>query len=275
MKMHIIADSCCDVPDGLQRTYGISLVPLTMMLDDQTYFDDENLNVNKFIENMSKAQKLTSGAPSPGAYLSKMKKDHVNFIVTLTGKLSGSYASAMAAKVMAEEEGMKVHVLDSKAASAGEMLTVLKLKELIDSNMNENDILEIMKEYIDKVKTYFVSEDLGNLIKNGRISSSVGKLLMVLGIRPIMGSDGDGKIVLFSKARGDKHTISSFLNLIKESGKDTTNESLIITHCNNIDLAEKVRDKIQEKYRFKNVILTHTRGLSSMYVNKNGVIMAF
>lgn len=275
MKMHIIADSCCDVPDGLQHTYGISLVPLTMMLDDQTYFDDENLNVNKFIENMSKAQKLTSGAPSPGAYLSKMKKDHVNFIVTLTGKLSGSYASAMAAKVMAEEEGMKVHVLDSKAASAGEMLTVLKLKELIDSNMNENDILETMKEYIDKVKTYFVSEDLGNLIKNGRISSSVGKLLMVLGIRPIMGSDGDGKIVLFSKARGDKHTISSFLNLIKESGKDTTNESLIITHCNNIDLAEKVRDKIQEKYRFKNVILTHTRGLSSMYVNKNGVIMAF
>lgn len=275
MKMHIIADSCCDVPDGLQRTYGISLVPLTMMLDDHTYFDDENLNVNKFIENMSKAQKLTSGAPSPGAYLSKMKKDHVNFIVTLTGKLSGSYASAMAAKVMAEEEGMKVHVLDSKAASAGEMLTVLKLKELIDSNMNENDILETMKEYIDKIKTYFVSEDLGNLIKNGRISSSVGKLLMVLGIRPIMGSDGDGKIVLFSKARGDKHTISSFLNLIKESGKDTTNESLIITHCNNIDLAEKVRDKIQEKYRFKNVILTHTRGLSSMYVNKNGVIMAF
>ena len=54
----IVADSCCDLTEELKNKLDIELVPLTLQLDDVDYLDDENLNLNEYIENMKKASSV-------------------------------------------------------------------------------------------------------------------------------------------------------------------------------------------------------------------------
>ena len=54
----IVADSCCDSTEEMKSKLDIELVPLTLQLDDVDYLDDENLDVDKYIEAMRNASSI-------------------------------------------------------------------------------------------------------------------------------------------------------------------------------------------------------------------------
>lgn len=66
------------------------------------------------------------------------------------------------------------------------------------------------------MKTYFVLENLDNLVKNGRMNKITGKILSLLHIRPILGSDGDGNIAFFTQARGQNQIIEKLADTIEK-----------------------------------------------------------
>src|SRR5690606_38693849 len=125
------------------------------------------------------------------------------------------------------------------------------------------------------MKTYFVLDNLDNLVKNGRLHKITGKLISILHIKPILGSDGDGNIALYGNARGEKQIINKLADTIERSGRKTDGESMVITHCNNPTLAEKLKDVVMQRYRFEEIVILPTKGLSSLYANEKGIIIAF
>jgi DegV family protein with EDD domain len=166
-------------------------------------------------------------------------------------------------------------VFDSKSASAGEVLVTIKIAELLAQGLQKAKLIEAVDSFIKQMKTYFVLENIDNLLKNGRIGKITGKLISVLNIKPIMGSDGDGNIELFSHARGQKQIIDKLADTIRSSGRETDGQSLVIAHCNNPGLAEKLTEAIRSRYRFRDILVVPTRGISTVYANNRGVIMAF
>jgi DegV family protein with EDD domain len=276
MESKIIVDSCCDLTPELERHYNTVSVPLSMVLGNDSFVDDETLNLNEFLEKMKNYKgRVGSSCPSPEVYREQFEGTHTSYAVTLSSNLSGSYASAMAAKASAEENGARVHVFDSKSASAAEVLIVHKLKSLIDAGEVYEKIVSTVENFIKGMKTYFVLDSLDNLMKNGRLSKIKGKLLNVLNIKPIMGEDGEGNIILFSHGRGENQLIELLADTIENSGKKTDGECLVITHCNNPGFAQRLLETIKSRYNFKEILKIPTRGLSSLYANDKGVIMAF
>ena len=176
---------------------------------------------------------------------------------------------------MLEEKGVNCYVFDSKNASVGQMLIVKKLRELIDQGLVKTEIINKLEEYIAQLKVFFVLENLENLIKNGRMSKVTGLIAGVLNIRPILKLDENGEIVLYSKVRGEKNSIIKLAEVIGENYKDTHDRVLAIAYCRNIERANKLKTIVQEKYNFKEIIITPTHGLMSMYANEGGVILAF
>lgn len=280
MNFKLVADSCCDMTDALRKKLGLISVPLKMTLGDEEFVDDQSLDVSHFISRM-KAYKgrAISSCPSPAeysdAFLSSGTDPATTFAITLSSNLSGSYGSAMAGKEMAEEHGADVHVFDSKSASAGEILIALKIKEMIEKGWEKLEIIEKMNAFIAGMKTFFVLENLDNLIKNGRMTRIVAHLATIMHIRPILGSDGDGNIALFSKVRGSRQALEKLADTIRESGKNTEGETMVITHCNNLPGANLLRQLIAEKYKFSQIHIVPTRGLSTMYANDGGIIMSY
>ncbi|MBU5256171.1 DegV family protein [Tissierella praeacuta] len=278
MNYKIVADSSCDLNEELKQRLNISLVPFKIDIDNKKFIDNEEINMVELIDAMkSSPNPIRTSCPSPGDFVMEYKNADNIFAITISGKLSGTYNSAVLAKDMAKEEEPDkfVHVFDSKSASVGETLVAIKIQELIEKKLNNFEIVEKVEKYINGMKTYFVLENLDNLIKNGRISKTKGLIANVLNLKPIMGEDGEGNIKLVENVRGTKKAFKRLVEIIGETGEKFEEKILAISHVNAFEKAEELKKEIQKRYNFKDIILVKTAGLSSAYANDGGIILVF
>lgn len=276
MDIKVIVDSGCDIPVQDALANNVEIVPLSLTVGEEILLDDDELDLEALREKMHLFQgKTVTACPSPGNYSEAFMKSAESFCVTISENLSGSYNSAVIARDMVAEEGHVVHVINSKTASAGEALIAYKLLEMIEDRMSFQMIKEQIEEFVNGVRTYFVLESLENLIKAGRLNKVAGKLISALNIRPIMGEDGKGNIAFNSYARSRKQILEKMAGFIKESGKATKGENLVISHNNNLDMAQSLKELIAGRYDFKKIIIVPTRGIATLYTCDKGIVMAF
>lgn len=277
MKNIIVVDSCCDMTESMKEEMGIFSVPLSLMLGQKEFIDDASLDLSMFMQSMKACtEKVGSASPSPYLYQEAVQNTASNYIVTLSSKLSGSYGNAVLGNRQAQEATTRsAHVFDSKSASAGETLIAIKLHEMLEKGLPKSRIIEETQRFIDHMKTYFLLENYNNLQKNGRLGKVTGSLIQLMNIKLIMGSNGDGEITLFEKVRGMKRALRQLLALIEKSEKKTEGETLVLSHNNNHGLAEQLAYKIKERFAFGNVYIVPTGGLSSLYADDKGIVIAF
>lgn len=271
----IIADSGCELTNEMLNK--VTIVPLNLQLGDNTYIDDKELDIDNFIKelHLNRKNRKTS-APAPFLYSDNFDKDNKTFVITISSKLSGSYNSARTAIDMFLEEHSTADIclIDSKSASAAETLIVNKLIELDKNNMTYDEIKKEILEFRDNIKTYFILENYDTFVDSGRISPHVAKLGQMLNIIPICGAE-DGKAVVRGQARGEKKAYAKFLEFIKNENVDTENRILAITHVDCLEKAEKLKNIINENFKFKDIIINKATGLCSVYADINGLIIAF
>jgi DegV family protein with EDD domain len=278
MDFRIVADSSCDLNDDLRKKVDIGIVPLKLDVDDKTFVDDSKLNVKDLLTAMKNSlNPIKTSSPSPGDFITEYEKGKNVFVVTLSSALSSTYSNAVLAKniVLEQNSNKFIHVFDSLSASIGETLISLKIFDMIQKSYSKFDIVEKVEQYIKEMKTYFVLESLDNLIKAGRISKIKGLLANALSIKPIMGSDEDGSIRLVEKVRGSKRVYKRLVDVIGEEEQKFEDKILGIAHCNALEKAEELKKDIEDKYNFKEIIIVEMAGLSTVYANDGGIVIAF
>jgi DegV family protein with EDD domain len=278
MGVKIVADSSCDLNEELKRELGITLVPLTLQVGDNSYRDDENLDVKALLKEMAECpDSPRTACPSPNDFIKAFEGPESVFAVTLSSALSGTYESALLASRMLLEtaEDKFIHIFDSCSASVGETLISIKIFELAKRSCDNFQIVEKVNEYIKEMKTFFLLESLENLIKNGRLNKIKGTIASLLNIKPVMGSTEDGNIRLVESVRGYKRAFKRFVEIIGEQGEKLDEKVIGIAHCNCLERAEEFKRELMKRYRFKDIIIVETAGLSSVYANQGGIIVAF
>lgn len=206
METKIIMDSCVDFNDtAFDPAQEYARIPFKINIDGEEIVD-RNLNTFLLVDKMKLSKhKMTTSCPSPKEYLDAIDPNKINYIVTISGKLSGSYNSAVMAQKMAAEEGISenVHVFDSQSAVTGEDLIVMKINELVARGLPPIDLVPIVRDYITNMTTFFILQSLDNLAKNGRLRPAVALIGKMLKIVPIMNGN-QGEIELKDKVRGRK-----------------------------------------------------------------------
>ncbi|MGI6556467.1 MAG: DegV family protein [Pseudoramibacter sp.] len=274
----IIIDSCSEV--ALQSNYhNISLtrVPFKIYIDDDE-FVDQDLNRSELIDRMHLSKnKVRTACPSPQAFFDVMDPNAVNFVVTISSKLSSSYNSACLAKSMAEEKGFgdRVYIFDSLSAVSGEDLTALYIIETLKRGFKPNDLFHIVRDYITHMSTYFVLNSFENLVKNGRIKHSVALVGKLLKINPIM-KGINGEIELKEKCRGHKKALFSLAKIISDEVESPQTKNLAITHVNAPETALKLKAAVEKtETPFKNILIFESGGLGTVYADQGGIVIAF
>jgi DegV family protein with EDD domain len=277
MEYKIVADSSCDLNEELKSKMEVSLVPFRIDIDEASFIDDENIDMKNLISTMKASPNpIKSSCPSPGDFKERYVDADSVFVVTISKELSGAYNSAILARDMMLEEMKEkfIHVFNSRSASVGETLTAIKIKECIEKKMPNEQIVEKVEQYIDDMKTFFISDDLSNLIKNGRISKTQGLIANVLNIKPIMKATDDGNIESVEKIRGSKKAFKRLAELIAESGVKFEERILAISHTNALQKALDIKEDLAG-LKFKDVVIVETKGLSAVYVNDGGIIVSY
>ncbi len=283
MSYKIVIDSCGELTDELKRDPHYENVALELDVDDYHVMDDESFNQLEFLQKVKESPNSPkSSCPPPARFMDAFgENDHV-YMITLSSQLSGSYNSAMLAKELYEEqqesEGEKkrarIHVFDSKSASIGETLIGMKIQEYEEAGETFERIIEKVEHYIADMNTFFVLESLETLRKNGRLSNLKAALVTALNIKPVMGSTAIGAIQQLGQARGMNKALESMVEKMLAVTKNCEEKVLAIAHCNCPDRAKRVKERIEKLAHFKNIVIVNTAGVSSMYANDGGVILA-
>ena len=266
MRYKIVVDSCCELPVEYKDDPRFERIPLTLEVGDYRILDDETFNQREFLDKVAAYPKCPKSAcPSPERYRDAFAADadHI-YCVTLSSHLSGSYNSAELGKKMYHDEyGEKnIFVCDSESASCGETQLAFKAAEWSKQGLAFEEICRRLRDYRDKMKTYFVLDNLETLRKNGRLT----------GIKAVVASL-KGEIIQLGQAIGSKKALAKMAETIADEAVQPQERTLMITHCNCKERAEKVKEMILDKIKVKDVVIMDTQGVSSMYANDGGVIV--
>lgn len=278
MSYKIIVDSCGEFTQEMKESGKFVSVPLTLQVDGKDIIDDETFNQKEFLQLVAASPNCPKSAcPSPEKYKESCEgeEEHI-YIVTLSANLSGSYNSAVLGKdlYLEEQSGKNIHVFNSKSAAIGQTLIALKIQECEEKGMAFREVVETTEKYIQGMRTYFVLENLETLRKNGRLSLVKALVANALKIKPVMGEDGEGNIIQLDQARGMNKALIKMLDYIEKSVKNPEEKMIGITNCNCPERAEMIKEELQKRIPAKEIIVLSASGVSSMYANDGGIIIA-
>lgn len=278
MSYLILCDSCTDFTDAMEKDPHFVRIPLTLHVGEEDIIDDETFDQASFLKKVADYPDASkSSCPSPEKFMDYFEKADEIYIVTLSCHLSGSFNSAELAKSMYLEDhpDKKIHVFDSKSASAGQSLIALEIQKRADNGLSFEQIVSEVTDFLNTMGTKFVLETLEVLRKNGRLSNVTAMLVNALNIKLVMSSDGNGEIAKTGQARGMKKAIQKMAEAIKEDAVDPANRTLFISYCNNKERAEYVKDTILSILPFKDVQIAPTGGVSSLYAADGGIVVCY
>ena len=277
MRYRIAIDSGGEIPEALKGKEEFVLVPLTLMVGDETLTDDGTIDQGELIRKIAASPTCPKTAcPSPEAYFKAFDAgaEH-NYAITLSGELSGSYQSAVLGMNMFLEEypDAKIHVFNAKSSSVGETVLLLKIREFEEAGLPFEEIVERVEKYNDEKNTFFVLDDLETLRKNGRLSRLKALAATMLKIKPICHGTKEGQIEQIDRARGTNKALVRMVELLVERTADPENRILGISYANCRERAVMVRDAVLARMRVASVELHPTGGLSTIYANDGGIIV--
>ena len=279
MSYKIVVDSCCELPEELKNDSRFERVPLGLEVGDWRIQDDEDFDQKEFLRRVAECPICPkSSCPSPERYRTSYEGDaeHI-YVVTLSANLSGSHNSALLGKSLFEEkygrDAKKIHVVDSRSASCGETQIAMKAMELEEQGLPFETIVERLEAFRSGMHTYFVLDNLETLRKNGRLTGVKALVASTLNIKPVMAGTREGTIEQIGQGIGIRKALQKLADAVAKSAQQSQEKVLMITHCNNRERAEYVKDLILEKIRVKDVLVMDTAGISSMYANDGGVIV--
>ncbi len=278
MAYKIVVDSCCEYEDVIGEQSNVAKIPFSMLLEGETIVDDKSFDQMEFIRKTDASEECPKSAcPSPQDFCDAYAGEETDvYVVTISAALSGcNNAAELGKKMYAEDFSAKknIHVFDSKSASVGEVLIMLKIRELAEAGKSFADVVEEVEKYIEEQNTFFVLESLETLRKNGRLSKTKAILASVLNIKPIMCATPVGEIEKVEQARGINKALSRMADIVVESTANMKDKILGITHCNAYKRALDLKEKFEKIGDFKEIVIVKAAGLSTMYANNGGIIV--
>ncbi len=216
--MRIVMDAAGDIPPALAEELNISIIPVNIMFGTEEFLSGIDIDHTAFyrkVEEVDDHNFPKTSQPTPYQFEELYKQiiaegeDEI-LTITVSEKLSGTYASAVAA-ARALEGQATFHLFDSQAGAAVQGLMVVEAARMARDGADIDAIMKRITEMRSNFSVYFLIDTLEYAVKGGRVSSLRGAMANLLNIKPIMTLD-DGLIVEAGKVRTYKKALDYIVN---------------------------------------------------------------
>ncbi|HEU5261711.1 MAG TPA: DegV family protein [Gemmatimonadales bacterium] len=255
-----VTDTACDLPDSIVFEHEIGLVPTQLILDDRVYRDRLELTSAEFFGRLRAGHDATTSQPTPQAFEEAFRDaaragEHV-IAVVLSKALSGTYASAEAAARRVDPDGRSITVVNSRAASLGEGLLILRGLELAGDGWAPAAIARELDRVRDQSGGFFTVDNFERLVRSGRVGRVRAWLGTRLNMKPIMALSRDGTVDPVGRARGRPTLLRRVLELLERVLAGRPRQlRLAVAHADIPEFAEELRDTLVTRYRPKQCLV--------------------
>ena len=176
---------------------------------------------------------------------------------------------------MFEEEypNKKVTVIDTETGSIGQGLLIVKAAQLAEEGKSLDEIVNIIESIKKDVVFYGSLETLENAIKGGRINPLAGKLINALNFKAII-QVTEGVVKPIDKARGVNNSLKKVLEYVESNIKNVDEKILVIAHAHCEDKASKIKESLEIKYKFKDIIIAEIGPVMGTYTSQGAILIS-
>jgi DegV family protein with EDD domain len=262
MKVHIIADSACDLPIDFFEEHHISFLPLSVEMNGEQLKDQIDIKPKEIYDAMREGVIVKTSQASPldfkELFTELAKKGVPSLYVAFSSELSGTYQTAMMIRneVLEEFPNFEIAIVDSKCASLGHGLAVKYASDLAESGRSLNEMEEAVKEYCSKIEHIFTVDNLEYLARGGRISKASAFVGGLLNIKPLLHVE-EGKLIPLEKIRGRKKVFRRIIEIMKERGVNFQNQTIAISHGDDEEAVNEMKAMIEEAFSPKDVYINY------------------
>ena len=219
MKTHIIIDSASDITKAEADQLGLHFMPLKTLFGDTEYLDGITISHREFYEKLIEGDCMPTTSQIPPyeyeeVYQKIKEAGDTAVVITVSSKLSGTYASANIAR-----EGYEdcIQIVDSENVCVGEQILVRHAVKLRDQGLTAIEIAEELNHRKKEVCVLALLDTLEYLKRGGRISKTAAFAGGLLSIKPVIAIQ-DGEVEILGKARGSKNGSNMLIEQINKAG---------------------------------------------------------
>lgn len=230
MKIKILSDSTCDLSKELLDENGITLVPLTVIKNDEQFKDGITITPDVIFEHVANGGNLcTTSANSVGEYQEWFEKFAGDYDGVIHINIGSGFSSCYQNACLAAEDYPNVRVIDSMNLSTGQGLVVLEAARLAKEATDLDELANALREFTTRVEASFLLSRLDYMVKGGRCSSVVALGANLLNLKPCI-EVKNGKMAVVKKYRGSfEKCLPMYVKDRLANREDLTREILFVT----------------------------------------------
>ncbi len=259
----MVTDSSADLSEEMVNALGLRTVQLGVLVEGETVKANNAVDIQKIYTQLREKKSATTSAVSIESFLELFREilaEDVDILyLGFSSGLSGTFgAGAVALRELQEEyPDRKLYAVDTLCASMGQGLLVYYAAMM---KKNGADI-DAVKNFVEETKLqlchWFTVDDLFFLKRGGRIGAATAVAGTLLGIKPVMHVDNEGRLVKVTTARGRRASINAMLERMKQTMLPRRNDVVFISHGDCLADAEYLAERIKQELQVSEVVINY------------------
>ena len=256
--LRIVTDGASDFPAGWEDEFDIQIVPINIHFGEETFLQYIEMNLEEFyhkVDTGSVFPKTSQPSPHQFAEFYKTIAEEGDTIISIhvTSKLSGTYASAIAAADDLKRR-FNIFPFDSAGGSLGIafMCRAARLMERAGKNIDE--IITYLESVREKIQIVLTLDNLEYARRSGRVGTLSAALASLLNVKPIAVLK-DGVLNMVEKVRTRKASLERVL----EMGKEAVGDRLVhlgVVHARDPESGASLLEEAKKRFNYKDAVLT-------------------
>lgn len=264
MSIAVVTDSSAQLSATQIDEHGVRVVPITIVLDEVSYRDGIDLEIDDFYGRLGSGVRVSTAQPSPGAFVeawnAAVEAGATEIVSVHVGsELSGTLNSA---RLAANELDVPIHLIDSKLTSYGLGQLTLAIVDRVRNLGTTDGIDAFAADVVESMSMVFILQDLKYVLRGGRMRRA--ELPSGANDIPVLGGSGGGYQLL-----GTGRTIDELVEQMAAAlldGDHQRHVAIALAAPDTVEFTEKLEARMHEstlvesvhRYRMGPAVAVHT-----------------
>ncbi|MDX1377354.1 MAG: DegV family protein [Anaerolineales bacterium] len=256
--LRIVTDGAADLLPEWGEEYGIDMIPVNILFGEKSYLQGEELDNEGFYKLVEETRRIPkTSQPTPYQftefYRKIAQKGDTIISIHITSKVSGTYASAVAAAEEVKDE-FNVFPVDSACGSLGIGLMCREIRKMEQAGKSVDEILKYIEDIKYNVRVILTLDTLEYAKMSGRVKTLQAALASVLNVKPIA-ILRDGDLSMAERVRTRKASLARVIEIAKEEYGDKP-VYLAVVHARDPQSGEGLLEQAKGSFNYKETIIS-------------------
>ena len=253
----VFIDSDSDFTLEQAKEYNAILISMPYEIkgkEVKPYIDFETFDAHKYYDTLRKGVIPTTSALNPEDYKKyfepEFKAGNDIFYIHFSAAMSATFNSMRLAleDLQKKYPERKFYEFDTKGITLQAYIIATEMLKQLKAGKSVEEVLDWGNKEVDHYACYFFADDLKFFGKSGRVSGIAAFMGGIIGIRPILTMNSEGKMVPVGKVKGRRNAVTKLVDYVQELGVDVEKHTLVIGHADAMHLVEEIQTELKNRF---------------------------